>query len=115
MRQDLPSRSHNIGLEIDLCPRQIANILIAEAVWMRVDEIADGGLVFGAGAPALDIGRRALGERHRHAGGEAKEADRLTVSVMRMLRHLVEIDDDIIAQADLHRLLARLDCLVEKK
>jgi hypothetical protein len=35
------------------------------------------------------------------------------MSVMRMLRQLGEIDNDFAAQADFHRFLARLDCLVE--
>jgi hypothetical protein len=35
--------------------------------------------------------------------------------VMRMLRQLGEIDDDLAAQADLHRLVSRLDRLVEQK
>src|SRR5215470_7340190 len=90
-RQDLLSRSRDIGFEINLGPRQVADVRIAKAARMRDDEITDGGLVFCVGAPALAVGRRALREGHRHAGGEEKEADGLTVPVMRMLRHLVEI------------------------
>src|SRR5262245_58410854 len=56
--QDLLSRARDIGIEIDLGPREIADVLDPEVVGMREDEIADGGLVLCAGALVLDIGHR---------------------------------------------------------
>src|SRR5215470_7715588 len=100
--EDLLPCPHYISREINFGPGQVADILVTEAIGMREDEIADGGLILRTGASGLNICRRALGERRGHAGREAEEADRFAMPVVCARRQLGEINNDLATQADLH-------------
>ena len=112
---NLASRPRDIGLEIDLRPRQVADVLMTEAIWMRQDQLAHRGFVFGARSPRSDEVIGAIGEHRCHARREAEKPYGLAMPFVGMLGRLGEIDDDAVAQADLDRLVARLDRPVEQQ
>src|SRR5579862_4838297 len=74
-RQDLVLRPSHVDIEVDLRPRQIADVLVAELLEPRENEIPDRFFVFDRCSAGPDILVDPLGERCSRGGGEAKKSD----------------------------------------
>lgn len=115
LRKNVFARTQDVGGEVDLDPRKVADILRAEAVRLGENQITDRLLVLQTCLPARDVVSTAVGQSGRHGCGKAEEADGFTMPVVSTLGLLAEVHNPTILEADFHRLIAWFNLAIRKE